>query len=933
MSSVLVALRRLREDRAPAIGLGLLILVTAAVFGLAPRMIDRVGDDALHGVVAATTAFKRNIAILEEQVLPAGETAPLDNIEREGDTLDLKIPASIRALISARQTVVDSPRFDVHANTPDPSTIRFRIQPGAAERVHYVAGSAPAAVPERLPLPDDLRQFVPEEEPGSTDPTNVTVLQTAISSESARALDQTVGDLVFLSFDRRDPLAQQQPGVVAARITGVYELNDAGDPFWYEDQSLNHPSERFIGGDLRYIDVGALLPAESYDMLIRAGQLFGTPIRVTWRHFIDPQRLASIRLPALIVDLRRLETAYPQTQVTNGTLPGAAMRSGLLTLLVAHQARWASATAVLTVVGIGPAAVAFAALGLVATIAARRRRPALALVRGRGATLGQIVRAVFFEGCVIAIPAVGLAILLALLLIPGGSDRATILAATAVAAGAVALLIATAMPGTTAAARSARDDDPSPRGVSARRLVLDLVVILGAAGGAYLLRERGIRGTSSTGTLGGADPLIAAVPALAAIAAGLAAIRLVPLPLRVLGRIAARGRGLVPLLALRRAVHGGTTAAVLVVLLATASIGAFSSAALVHLDRASDAASWHEIGAPIRVTSQVGPLPVGFDASTLPGVRSSATLFKALTPVGIRNLRINFIVVDLPAWAPMVAGTPADPAIPSEMLTPAAPGGVVPLLVSTSLTERTDGVPLDKPFEVVVEGYHYQVQPITTRDTFPTLATDATFAVASRQQLLAIHPEAQLAPITAFLDAPDGDADVAAIRTAATSVATAATVESRASFARAFSDSPVTAAIVAGIALAALIAAAYAALAVTAALALAGAARATEVAHLRMIGLSRSDALGLAVIEHGPTVLLSFVVGVALGLGLFVLLEPGLGLDAIVGSKIAVPLSADPQQLAIIAAGIVAIAVVGIGLAAWMQRRGVAVAALRRGFE
>ena len=55
------------------------------------------------------------------------------------------------------------------------------------------------------------------------------------------------------------------------------------------------------------------------------------------------------------------------------------MRSGLLPLLVAHQARWASASSVLTVVAIGPAAVAFAALALVATIArpppATRSRP------------------------------------------------------------------------------------------------------------------------------------------------------------------------------------------------------------------------------------------------------------------------------------------------------------------------------------------------------------------------------------------------------------------------------------------------------------------------------------------------------------------------------------------------------------------------------
>jgi putative ABC transport system permease protein len=143
----------------------------------------------------------------------------------------------------------------------------------------------------------------------------------------------------------------------------------------------------------------------------------------------------------------------------------------------------------------------------------------------------------------------------------------------------------------------------------------------------------------------------------------------------------------------------------------------------------------------------------------------------------------------------------------------------------------------------------------------------------------------------------------------------------------------VTAAIVAGIAIAAVVAGAYAAIAVAAALALAGAARAVEVAHLRMLGLSRREALGLAIVEHGPTVLLAFVAGIALGLGLFVLLEPGLGLDALVGSRVEVPLTADPRQLAIIFAGVLVIAAVGIGLAAWMQRRGAPVAALRRGFE
>ena len=150
MSSVLVALRRLRDDRAPAIGLGLLILVTATLFGLAPRLIERVADDALHGVVRGATAIQRNFALLEEQVLPPGEGDPLEPINEEGDRLDTKVPASIRALVGERLTVVDSARFEIQADharpvvppVPDPArrrpsgstTSRAPPRPPAARR-------------------------------------------------------------------------------------------------------------------------------------------------------------------------------------------------------------------------------------------------------------------------------------------------------------------------------------------------------------------------------------------------------------------------------------------------------------------------------------------------------------------------------------------------------------------------------------------------------------------------------------------------------------------------------------------------------------------------------------------------------------------------------------------------------------------------------
>jgi putative ABC transport system permease protein len=923
---VLVALRRLREDRVQAFGLGLLVFVTATVFGLAPRLLERVGDDALRGVVVRASALVRNIALVDDAFIPPGPAAdPLVHFGEEDDVREALIPASVRDLIASRSTVIDSARWRIQAPTTDPAFTHFRLQPGAESRIHYIQGRAPTGTTRMVDLPPTIS--VPTGLEGEPPQTRATVIEVALSSDAVATLGHGLGETLFLTPDPRDPLsASPYRKAAAMEIVGVFDVDEPTDPFWYEDRSLEKAMSRSLGGDALAIDTVALLAPQAYEPAL---SLFGPDrllFRTTWRLFVAPDRMEASGLDPLIRDLRRLDTTF--TQVTSRALDATAMRSGLLPLVQTHAARWTSALAILTVVAIGPAAAAIATLGLVATIAARRRRPALALVRSRGGTLGQVVRAVFLEGLVITLPALGLALLLAIALVPTGSNRATVVAGVLVAGLTVVLLIATAIPTAMAGANRGRDGDP-PRGPSARRLVFDIVVIALAVLGAYLLRERGVRGSSSTGTLSGADPLIAAVPALAAIAVGLAAVRLVPLPLRLLGRAASSGRGLVPMLAIRRAIHSGMAAAVLLVLLATASIATFSSTALVHLDRAGEAASWHEVGAPYSVSDPFGSLPAELAVAKLPGVRSSAVAAWTEIRIGLRNLRIQFLSIDAAAYDAMVRGTPGDPGLPPEMLTGSDP--IVPILISSSIATRFDGVKVGEQFEIVINGLHYQARSIAARETFPTLASDALFAIASRQQLKAIHSGAQLIPTTIFLDAPESAGPT--IRNAVAAVDPGATVKARAEVDREFTGSPVTAAIVVGIAVAGVVAAIYAALAVAAALALAGATRAVEVAHLRMLGLSRRQAFGLAIVEHGPTVLLAFVAGVALGLGLFVLLEPGLGLDALVGTRIEVPLTADPRQLAIILAGVLVIAAIGIGLAAWTQRRGAPIAALRRGFE
>src|SRR4051794_41959404 len=103
MSSFLVALKRLREDRAPAVGLGLLVFVTALIFGAAPRLLDRIGDEALRGVVVRADAIGRNIAIVDDAPIPAGAPdSPLVYLAEGRHPHEAILPDTLRREICSR---------------------------------------------------------------------------------------------------------------------------------------------------------------------------------------------------------------------------------------------------------------------------------------------------------------------------------------------------------------------------------------------------------------------------------------------------------------------------------------------------------------------------------------------------------------------------------------------------------------------------------------------------------------------------------------------------------------------------------------------------------------------------------------------------------------------------------------------------------------
>ena len=929
---IALALRRIRDERLSALGVVGLVFVTAFVAAATPRQLDHIGDDTLQSTVAGASAATSNIQFVrDDSFLPVGND-PLFQITSTDEQLFDTLPSSIAKLVSARAWTMDSGRWQVPQLiqlTGDAGTMRMRIQPDAMDRLELVSGRWPTGATTETPdatSPDEI-------------PPSLTTFEVVLSEQTAADFQVDVGAMRTLVADTTDELmGAHATARIAVQVVGIYRVKDEADPWWLNDSSLARPAIR-IFGDLTIFDGTALAAPEAYAAYVtETRRETQSPLleRYTFREYLDPSRFHAAAIGALLVDFKRLETAYPSTlaPLLQNNLGRTTLRGTLRALLELFQARWASATAILMIGGIGPGVVALGALALVVGFAAQRRRSALALARGRGASLGQTIAAIGVEGLLLAAPATAVAAGIAIAAIPSTLTSLSIAAAGAVAAVTVILLIVAAIPATNGPAFGSGAEARAPARPSVRRLLFEGLVVVLAVAGAVLLRERGVRGASSAGELGQADPFVAAVPALAGLAAGLLAMRLFPLPMRFFAWLAARGRGLVPMLALRRASTGSRVGATLVVVLVTAAVWAFSSSILVYFNRASEAVAWHDVGAAYRIESSVGRIDEGFDPAALPGVEASASATLAKVNMGSRRLNVELVSLDVGAYDRVTAGTPAALTLPLDLY--ATDVSTIPIVVSRSVAERADGVRVGDEFLVLLNGHKYPMKVIGVVDDLPAFDAGAQFAIASREQMRAVDVSSDLLASTVastiFLRASP-EAGPAIRQAVEERLPNATVLSSRAEVTAALRDSPTARAVVAGTAAGALVAFLYAVLAVAAGLALTGAAQAVEVAHLRTMGLSNRQLVGLVIAEHGPVVVAALIAGLALGLGLFVFLREGLGLDALVGAQADVSLVPDPTQLAAVLGGIVAVAVLGLGLGTIMQRGTTSTAAQRRGFE
>ncbi|WP_369369530.1 FtsX-like permease family protein [Promicromonospora sp. Populi] len=937
----LLARRQLRTSWGATATLGVVAFLAAGVLSTAPRAVATMHADQVAYETAESSGPARDVisvvgaipgqppdvgfydpGSIESGVPAEPDWAPfLANL----DTVRAETPEPLRSVMGAPQFHVTS--TDPAYTDPVPvselaeAKVFLRTATDLSEHAELVAGRWPAATSGPV--------FGDEEQALGQPTAQAPPFEVAVSQAVADTYGWELGGRYDnLSGTGVIALADRYPTFV---VTGIFETGDPDADYWLHHalgaraSVIADPNRGLLGTAAAYVDPAMITPLT-----------LGMAETRVW-YPVSTDSVTAADVPLLLAQLNGqsartiIVEAAPDDPFAIELRPTSRLNEILERLL----AQRTGVDAIVAVLAVGPLGAAVAVLALGARLVVDRRRPALALLRARGASGTQLRVLMGGEGLVVGLGSAVAGFAAGLALSAGvGMDAPVTVSqvALALAAGlapAVALAFATSPAGL----RATRAD-LAPRSRSRVRWVLEVLVVAGAALATWLLLTRGVVAGSgaTTGAGAGVDPLVAAAPLLVSLALTLLAVRAYPWLALAVERALAPRRDLVPFLGAARATRdpaGGPVPAVALVL--AVAVAATSAVLYSTVSGGVVREAWRATGADLRVSGPVVDEPVAAQIAALDGV-------DAVTPVGAvgdgvlqneaSSLRTEVYTVDAAALAVAqeeVAGAPetldaltgpggADDAVPVILTSAAAGPGVSPGSTGGTLVTQEGSVP---------------VRVVDVVDELPGLPAGRALVLADADRLAegtGDHAYARLA-LVGLADAADRTAVTAEI----SQLLPTAVVEDPDQEAADILAAPVSGGLAVAFVLAVLLAGLLCAAAVVMTLMLAAPARARLLAVLQTLGLSPRQGRGLVGWEIGPWAVVALVVGAVLGVAVPSLVLAAVDVTALTGGNIQPDAQYDPLLLGAAAAGFFVVVLAAVGVAAALSRRGEVAAQLRMG--
>jgi putative ABC transport system permease protein len=604
LSSVTFALKRLWSH--PGLALCLAVgLVTAVALAVAvPLYADGINYHQLSTVLSQTADQSRRSPFTFifhyvgawHEPIELEEYQPVDTFMAEQIAGMIGLPISDNSGGIIRYVSTDNlplyPQGDRIDRTQRLDLVKLAFVSSIFEHVQLVDGQLPS------------EDYLPGQEvPG---------VEVLVPLKMANQLGLNVGD-VYLFYKANE--LELEPFRLQVRVSGIWQPTDAQDEFWfYSPESFDN--RMLVAESVFFTDATENLPQ---------------PINeAVWRITFDGRDINSEDVPSLLA-----RVAQAQTRV-NSLLPNTDLEASPLQALRQYRQDSLALTSLLFVFSAPVLGLVFYFLGLVTAMLVRRQRNEIAILRSRGASRGWVVMIYALEwsllGLIVLLAGPWIGVAMANLF----GQTQSFLDFTRLSEWPVRLTARTAGFGIVVIAfavffsiipvwQAGRFTIVSFKLERARanqrplwqRAYLDVLVILPAAYGLYILRDH-----DSGGWLGGGDPfenpLLFMLPTFFILGSSLLLLRVLPIVLSGLDWLISHLPGTVPILVFRQLSRSaGTHMAPLMLMVVTLSLAGFVASMAHTLDSSMSDHVYYQVGADLNLveggeyTGEAPPQPVG----------------------------------------------------------------------------------------------------------------------------------------------------------------------------------------------------------------------------------------------------------------------------------------------------------------------------------
>ena len=843
--------RRAAADAWPLTLTAVLLLLAVVLADATPRLLTRVADEAVRAAVAARPSVGITVTAPFDDGLVSADRDPstAEQVAADGATIEAALPPALARVLAPPSGLVSTTYLPTAA--PDGAVslqLAYLWRDGFAG-VDWLEGQAPGA-----PASGEFGSA-----DGGTWPVAV-----GLSAPVAAQLGVRPGDRIAASGPDGRPLD--------VTVSGIFRAREPGDPLWAQVPGLLEPITLGANAGQRTV-MGALLSAESV-----ADVRLALPPQAVTRTFTLGVRPATVAF-ADLGDIARAAAALEAAPKTLGLLgPRPTVWSQLEGLARSIQARVQAAGAQASVLLVGTLGASAAVLVLAAGLLVRRRAVVLNPDRARGASLPAIGLGLALEQATLCLAVGAVGLVVAQRLAPGPVSWPWVLPVLAVAVLAVPVLGTLTAAGPRARRAASESEEVgrrrAPEPAQVRRGALEAAVVLIAVAALVTVRRRGLPDEPT-----GADLLLAAAPALGALAIGLVGARVLRLLLRAMVPAAARFRRAGPLLASA----GGAAAPGLgpfVALTLCTTLAVFSTVVGATVTAGQDAGSWDTVGADVVVhTDADHPLDAVASRVAAAGGVEGVALARLVPNVQISGVPgtdwVDVLAVDAADYARLLAATPVPTPPGLGALVPGqAPDAALPVLGGASLSAGGASPALlwnGRTLPLRRVGAAPALSPALA-GTGPT----ATLVVVDRRLLAAAAGE----PLDADVLWAVGPGAERAVDAAGVD---GAAVTGRATWLAERRSEPLTSGLLLLLRVAAPILVGLGLVVVALAAAVDASRRARTLAVLRVLGLNRRQVGRVAVGEVLPWVLLATAGGLAAGVWMARLVERPLQLRLLTG--------------------------------------------------